>query len=109
MKKPGNTFQDFINLNKWILNTRHGKWSLFLFLHKNYTGTLVITTVGCSTNAYSVATRNQWARDDPAFMILLIPWIFGMLGNATSSFSSNTFILILLQLMNFNRSVFYFW
>lgn len=24
----------------------------------------------------SIATRNQWARDDPAFLILLIPWIF---------------------------------
>lgn len=24
----------------------------------------------------SIATRNQWARDDPAFMILLIPWMF---------------------------------
>ncbi|VDN97034.1 unnamed protein product [Rodentolepis nana] len=26
--------------------------------------------------SYHHSTRNQWARDDPAFMILLIPWIF---------------------------------
>nr|CDS33122.1 protein unc 50 [Hymenolepis microstoma] len=26
--------------------------------------------------SYHHFTRNQWARDDPAFMILLIPWIF---------------------------------
>ncbi|KAM7537231.1 hypothetical protein Aperf_G00000074419 [Anoplocephala perfoliata] len=26
--------------------------------------------------SYHHSTRNQWARDDPAFMILLIPWMF---------------------------------
>ncbi|XP_039794369.1 protein unc-50 homolog isoform X3 [Panicum virgatum] len=46
--------------NKWILNTRFGKWFISV-LHQNYQHT-----------KYHKQTKNQWARDDPAFVVILI-------------------------------------
>ncbi|VDK35406.1 unnamed protein product [Taenia asiatica] len=40
--------------------------------------------------SYHHSTRNQWARDDPAFMILFIPWMFG-----TQSICCNPFLPVI--------------
>lgn len=77
MKKLRSIFPGFTNSDKWTLSMLHGKWSTFLFLPRSYTETSV-TIIVCFLCSYVfLATRNQWARDDPAFMILFIPWMFG--------------------------------
>lgn len=85
-QRATNTFENWLNSIKWILNLQCGKWSTCSSHHRNCTEILAIENVSCPWTVGSdqllidlhfTETKSQFARDDPAFLVLLILCIFG--------------------------------
>lgn len=87
LQKATNTYGNWSNSIRWTLNLRCGKWSICSYHRRSCTETLAIGNVSAITRLASTAvanrscyfteTKSQFARDDPAFLVLLILCIFG--------------------------------
>lgn len=100
-QKATNICGKSLNLIKWTLNLPCGKWFTYSSHHRNYTEILAIENVSkqsaldnyddkfiifyASHGSHRVnifffkfaETKSQFARDDPAFLVLLILCLFG--------------------------------
>lgn len=94
---PTNTSGNWSNSIRWTLSLPFGKWSTYSYRRRSCTATLAIENVrircsfghnliiisSCIWNSNFfrflnlIETKSQFARDDPAFLVLLILCVFG--------------------------------
>jgi hypothetical protein len=82
-----NSYESFATSSKWISNMPSGKWFTCLFPHRKYTEIFITGKVSLhfiqslkSKQIYSsefscTGSKAQFARDDPAFLVLLGMWL----------------------------------